>query len=153
MTENVASDKILRDYVMKDQNKAEIFHSSGYGEAQNGEHIGTSSTGLSMAERKALEEKRQFIAKYNNSGMFSEGFSNRQRSVRKFNTSSNSGIRTDRVGDANGNVRGSYGRTEGMPGDSKVKKLGGTDGYTPFKTGSTPSSRPTSFASIKPSFK
>lgn len=160
MTENAASDKILRDYVMKDDKKAEIFHSSGYAEAQSGENIGTASTGLSMKERKAIEEKRQFVAKYGNSGMFSETFSNRRMASKKFdpnvnktgsNSFNSSGIRNDATGDANGNVRTSFGRSEGS--GPEVKKLGGTDGYTPIKTGPSPASRPSSVApSIKPKF-
>lgn len=109
-----ASDKILRDYVMKDEKKSEIFHSSGYAEAQSGKKIGTTAARLSMKERKAIEKRRQFVAKYNNSEMFSNTFSNRP----------------------------------------EVKKLGGTEGYTPFKTGPAPSSRrPSSITpSIKPKF-
>ena len=169
MQNNGSNNKILRDYVMKDDKKSEIFHSSGYAEAQSGENIGAASTGLSMAERKALEEKRQFVAKYNNSGMFSETFSNRK--AKKFDpnvnrTGSNSynnrddrsdRVRSDVIGDANGNIRTGYGRSEGNPGDS-ARKIGEANGYTPVKTGgaTTPGSapaRPTGFApSIKPKF-
>lgn len=167
MQNNASSDKILRDYVMKDDKKSEIFHSSGYAEAQNGANIGTASTGLSMAERKALEEKRQFVAKYNHSGMFSETFSNRK--AKKFdpnvnrtgsNSYNNRDDRADRVrsnttGDASGNVRTSYGRSERMPGSgSGVKQIGEAGGYTPIKTGGgSNSARPAGFTpSIKPKF-
>ncbi|MDO4967165.1 MAG: hypothetical protein Q4E70_00115 [Candidatus Saccharibacteria bacterium] len=139
--QNNSSNKILRDYVMKDDKKSEIFHSSGYTEAQNGENIGTASTGLSMAKRKALEEKRQFVAKYNNSGMFSETFSNRK--AKRFNpdvnkTGSNSfnnrddrldRVRINTTGDANGNVRTGFGRSENARG------IGEAGGYTPIKSG------------------
>ena len=160
MQNNGSSNKILRDYVMKDDKKSEIFHSSGYAEAQSGEKIGTASSGLSMAKRKALEEKRQFVQKYNNSGMLSESFSNRKM-TKRFNpevnkTGSNSfnnsvGIRNDVSGDAAGNTRISFGRSDGN--SPEVKKLGGTDGYTPFKTGNTGSVSSRSAGMMGPSFK
>ena len=153
--QNSSSDKILRDYVMKNDKKSEIFHSSGYAEAQNGDNIGTASTGLSMAERKALEEKRQFVSKYNQSGMLSEAFSNRKM-AKRFDpnvnkTGSNSfnhsaGIKNNTTGDASGNIRTGFGRSETARG------IGETSGYSPVKTGgsSTPS-RPS--GAMGPTFK
>ena len=134
MQNNNSSNKILRDYVMKNDKKSEIFHSSGYAEAQNGENIGTASTGLSMAERKALEEKRQFVAKYNTSRMFSETFSNRK--AKKFNLPDRRDqVRTNVTGDASGNVRVGFGRSAG-----NVRGIGEAGGYTPIKSGGGPSS-------------
>lgn len=165
--QNNSNDKILRDYVMKNDKKSEIFHSSGYAEAQNGSSIGTASTGLSMAERKALEKKRQFVAKYNTSEMLSETFSNRKMAKKfdpnvnktgssSFNNSS-AGIHSNTDGDASGNVRTSYGRSEdtrGIGGTSSAKGIGEAGGYTPFKTGGTPSgTKPSGISpSIRPKF-
>ena len=61
------NNKIARNFTMKADQRNDFFHSSGYGATQNSGNIGTASSGLSMAERKALEEKRQFVQKYGNS--------------------------------------------------------------------------------------
>ena len=61
------NNKIARNFTIKADQRNDFFHSSGYGATQNSGNIGTASSGLSMAERKALEEKRQFVQKYGNS--------------------------------------------------------------------------------------
>lgn len=61
------NNKIARNFTIKADQRNDFFHSSGYGATQNSGNIGTASSGLSMAERRALEEKRQFVQKYGNS--------------------------------------------------------------------------------------
>lgn len=61
------NNKIARNFTIKADQRNDFFHSSGYGATQNSGNIGTASSGLSMADRKALEEKRQFVQKYGNS--------------------------------------------------------------------------------------
>ena len=58
------NNKIARNFTIKADQRNDFFHSSGYGATQNSGNIGTASSGLSMADRKALEEKRQFVQKY-----------------------------------------------------------------------------------------
>ena len=62
--------KLVREFAMKHDEKKDFFHSSAYGTAQNEGNIGSASTGLTMDERKAIEEKRKFVKKYNNSKIF-----------------------------------------------------------------------------------
>ena len=167
--------KLAREFAMKDDKKEEFFHSSSYGTAQNSGNIGTAGVSMTMEERKAIEAKRKFVQKYNNSKIFESTFG--LRHAKKFtprtegganalfdSTAERSGTRTNASGDAEGNVRTSYGRTSGddtvgiggnigKPGE----KTGGS-GYTPFKTGgSSAPSRPSPAAgfraNIKPNFK
>ena len=163
-----SGDKFVRDIAMKHDKKDEFFHSSSYGSAQNGGNIGTASTGLTMEERKAIEEKRKYVTKYNESQLFSGTFS--LRHAKKYNPNAQNTPaqiahnRENTTGDASGNVRQSFGRTTGgdeigIGNSATAKKPGEASGYTPFKSSSAPSapSRPSPAASfsanIKPSFK
>ncbi len=54
-------------YVMKDDRKEDIFHSSAYGVSQNGSNMGTAST-VSFSARQALTpSNRQFVRGFNES--------------------------------------------------------------------------------------
>ena len=172
--QNLASkdNKLVREFAMKNDKKDEFFHSSSYGSAQNAGGIGTAAVGMTMEERKAIEAKRKFVQKYNNSKIFESTLG--LRHAKKFTPRTEGGAnslfdsnaertanRVNTTGDAEGNVRTSYGRTSGdtvgiggMTG--KPGERTGGSGYTPFKTGGPASSRPTSpnfSAGIKPSFK
>ena len=165
--------KLAREFAMKNDKKDEFFHSSAYGSSQNEGNIGTASTGLTMEERKAIEEQRKFVKKYNNSKIFESTFN--LRHAKKFVPRTEGGEnalfdnrqhnRENVIGDANGNVRTSYGRTAGS-GDANAIGIGGmagkpgerkVGGFTPYKTGggSAPArpSGPSFSAGIKPSFK
>jgi hypothetical protein len=165
--------KLARKFAMKNDKKDEFFHSSAYGSSQNEGSIGTASTGLTMAERKAIEEKRKFVQKYNNSKIFESTYN--LRHAKKFIPRTEGGEnalfdnrqhnRENVFGDASGNVRTSYGRTPGS-GDNNAIGIGGMagkpgertgGGYTPYKTSSAPApsrpSGPSFSAGIKPSFK
>lgn len=167
--------KLVREFAMKNDKKSEIFHSNTYALAQNGNNIGTASTGMTMAERKAIEEKRKFVQKYNNSKIFESTFG--LRHAKKFVPRTEGGKnalfdsssvertsnRTNTAGDADGNVRTSFGRTSsgdiiGIGGGSGKPGERSSGGYTPFKTGGSAPSRPSGpaagfSANIKPSFK
>ena len=65
---------IFSKYVMKDENKSEVFHSSAYGQAQNGEGLGSAST-ESFEARRSQDQNRQFIQGYNNSKVMGSAFS------------------------------------------------------------------------------
>ena len=173
--QNLASkdNKLVREFAMKNDKKDEFFHSSAYGTAQNAGNIGSASTGMTMAERKRIEERRKFVQKYNTSALFEETLN--VRHANKVATADSAQpveetfeVRTHNrenvVGDANGNVRTSYGRTPGNGtigiggGVGKPGERSGSSGYTPFKTGgpsapSRPSPAAGFRADIKPSFK
>ena len=55
-------------YVMKDDKKEDIFHSSAYGVSQNGQGIGVSST-ESFETRQKIDNNRHFVQGYKDSGM------------------------------------------------------------------------------------
>ena len=61
-------------YVMKDK-KEDIFHSSAYGKAQNGEVIGVAST-ESFDERMKVEQNRQVVQGYNDSAIVNGTYKN-----------------------------------------------------------------------------
>ena len=157
--------KLVREFTLKNDKKDEYFHSTTYASAQNGGNIGTSSTGLTMDERKAIEEKRKFVKKYNNSKIFESTYS--LRHAKKYVP------RTEGGENALFDSRAGYGRSAGSgPSQESVaevvgiggglrgkpgERMGGS-GYTPFKTGgasapSRPSPAASFGSSIKPSFK
>ena len=162
-----SDNKLVREFATKNAKKDEFFHSSSYGTAQNAGNIGTASTGLTMEERKAIEAKRKFVQKYNNSKIFSSTFGIRH--AKKFvprteggenalydQTIERTANRTNTSGDADGNVRQSYGRSAGEIGGKPGEKSGNS--YTPFGTSSSPApSKPSPAAgfsaNIKPKFR
>ena len=170
--QNLASkdNKLVREFAMRNDKKDEFFHSSSYGSAQNEGNIGTASVGMTMEERKAIEEKRKYVQKYNNSKIFESTLG--LRHAKKFTprtegganalfnaNAERTGSRVNTSGGAEGNVRQSYGRSTG-----DVVGIGGastgdrSSGYTPYKTGggsapSRPSAAAGFSANIKPSFK
>ena len=130
--------------------KDDFFHSTSYGSAQNEGNIGTASTGLTMAEREAIDAKRKFVQKYNESSLVGETFS--LRHAKAYNPDAEVAApapikhnRTNVEGDANGNVRTGFGRISDNDnnvigiGGRGAKKPGERSGYTPFKSGSAPS--------------
>ena len=61
-------EKIAIDYAMKHVDKGEVFHSSGYAQAQSGGNMGTAAgADASFAARQALEQQRKYIQGYRNS--------------------------------------------------------------------------------------
>lgn len=167
-----SDNKLVRNFATKNDKKEEFFHSSSYGMAQNAGNIGTASTGLTMEERKAIEAKRKFVQKYNNSKIFESTFA--LRHAKKFIPRTEGGEnalydqtkteadvertanRVNITGDAEGNVRQSYGRSAGDIGGKPGEKSGNS--YTPFSTGSAPKPAKPSpaagfSANIKPNFR
>ncbi len=65
-------------YVMKNDKKEDVFHSSAYGKAQNGGSMGASST-QSFAERKAVHENRKIVGGYSKSGILGQAAANGPR--------------------------------------------------------------------------
>ena len=65
---------IFSKYVMKDEDKSEVFHSSAYGQSQNGSSMGAAST-ESFETRRNLDHNRQFIRGFNDSKIAASTFS------------------------------------------------------------------------------
>ncbi len=55
----------LLKYMMKNEAKSEVFHSSGYARAQNGGNMGA-TTAESFSQRQSIEERRKFIQGFRN---------------------------------------------------------------------------------------
>ena len=148
----IDDNKLQRKFDVEKAEKSEIFHSNGAAEAQN-KGIGTASVGLTMAERKAIEEKRKFVQKYNNSKIFSStyGLRHAKKYVPRTEGGANalfdsgSSLKQNVDGDAHGNVRGSFGRSEGNS-EATRPKIGFSDPVNPTKPSSAPVSRPKPFS-------
>ena len=127
----VKDNKFLRDFDVEKAEKSEIFHSNGAAKVGN-KGLGTMSVELTMAERKAIEEKRKLVQKYNNSKIFSStwGLRHAKKYVPRTEGGANalygSNLSKNEEGDASGNVRTNYGRTPGN-GDDKGGKYQFTD--------------------------
>ena len=63
------------------EKKRDIFHSSGYGKAQSGDKIGTTSS-ESFNERLKVDKNRQLIKRYNDSRVAAQRFNNSARAGR-----------------------------------------------------------------------
>ena len=64
----MAGEKIIINRVMKEQNKAEVFHTSGYAQAQSGAGMGAvGASKVDLAKREAFDQQRKLIQGYRNS--------------------------------------------------------------------------------------
>lgn len=60
-------EKIAIDYAMKGVKKQDVFHSSGYAQAQNGGNMGAAAgDAASFAARQAMEQHRKYVRGYKN---------------------------------------------------------------------------------------
>lgn len=149
------NNKIARNFTIKADQRNDFFHSSGYGATQNSGNIGTASSGLSMAERKALEEKRQFVQKYGNSKLvgstlnlrhsqsYDPASTNSASASADFSATSSS---SNTVGSATGaTIKTAAGTPAGVGGSVPAASVGSTNnaigiggannGYSPYRTG------------------
>lgn len=149
------NNKIARNFTIKADQRNDFFHSSGYGATQNSGNIGTASSGLSMAERKALEEKRQFVQKYGNSKLvgstlnlrhsqaYDPTSANSASTSANFSTTSSS---SNTVGSATGaTIKTTAGMPVGVGGSGSATSVGSANnavgiggannGYSPYRTG------------------
>lgn len=149
------NNKIARNFTIKADQRNDFFHSSGYGATQNSGNIGTASSGLSMAERKALEEKRQFVQKYGNSKLvgstlnlrhsqsYNPASANSATASANFSTTSSS---SNTVGSATGaTIKTTVGTPVGVGGSVSATSIGSANnavgiggannGYSPYRTG------------------
>ena len=158
------NNKIARNFTIKADQRNDFFHSSGYGATQNSGNIGTASSGLSMAERRALEEKRQFVQKYGNSKLVGSTLNLRHSqsydptsansaptSANFSATSSSPNVTSSATGAA---AKTTAGTPAGVSGSGSATSVGGTNnavgigvtnnaigiggannGYSPYRTG------------------
>ncbi len=158
------NNKIARNFTIKADQRNDFFHSSGYGATQNSGNIGTASSGLSMADRKALEEKRQFVQKYGNSKLVGSTLNLRHSqaydptSANSAPTSANfsaTSSSSNAVGSATGaTIKTAAGTPAGVGGSVPATSVGGANnavgiggtnnavgiggannGYSPYRTG------------------
>lgn len=149
------NNKIARNFTIKADQRNDFFHSSGYGATQNSGNIGTASSGLSMSERKALEEKRQFVQKYGNSKLVGSTLNLRHSqsydptsansaptSANFSATSSSPNVTSSATGAA---AKTTAGTPAGVDGSGSATSVGGANnavgiggannGYSPYRTG------------------
>ena len=149
------NNKIARNFTIKADQRNDFFHSSGYGATQNSGNIGTASSGLSMAERRALEEKRQFVQKYGNSKLVGSTLNLRHSqsydptsansaptSANFSATSSSPNVTSSATGAA---AKTTAGTPAGVSGSGSATSVGGANnavgigsannGYSPYRTG------------------
>ena len=149
------NNKIARNFTIKADQRNDFFHSSGYGATQNSGNIGTASSGLSMAERRALEEKRQFVQKYGNSKLVGSTLNLRHSqsydptsansaptSANFSATSSSPNVTSSATGAA---AKTTAGTPAGVDGSGSATSVGGANnavgiggannGYSPYRTG------------------
>lgn len=148
------NNKIARNFTIKADQRNDFFHSSGYGATQNSGNIGTASSGLSMAERKALEEKRQFVQKYGNSKLvgstlnlrhsqaYDPASANSAPASANFSATSSSPNATS---SATGAAETTASTPAGVSGSGSATSVGGANnavgivsannGYSPYRTG------------------
>lgn len=149
------NNKIARNFTIKADQRNDFFHSSGYGATQNSGNIGTASSGLSMADRKALEEKRQFVQKYGNSKLvgstlnlrhshsYDPASANSTTASANFSTTSSSPNATSSATGAA--AKTTAGTPAGVSGSGSATSVGGANnavgigsannGYSPYRTG------------------
>lgn len=149
------NNKIARNFTIKADQRNDFFHSSGYGATQNSGNIGTASSGLSMAERKALEEKRQFVQKYGNSKLvgstlnlrhsqsYDPASANSAPASANFSTTSSSPNATSSATGAA--VKTTAGTPAGVGSSVSARSVGSANnavgiggannGYSPYRTG------------------
>jgi hypothetical protein len=164
--QSLNNNKIARNFTIKEDQRDDFFHSSGYGAAQNSGNIGTASTGLTMSERKNIEEKRQFVKKYNNSQIFSSTLNLRHSKpyVPTNSSSSSNSNYTNTGGEytatASSNTATPPANTRPITRDlaGSGNGIGSSNSFTPYRTGGSAAAgapRPSrSFTpNIKPNFK
>lgn len=164
--QSLNNNKIARNFTIKEDQRDDFFHSSGYGAAQNSGNIGTASTGLTMSERKNIEEKRQFVKKYNNSQIFSSTLNLRHsKPYVPANSSSSSNSNYTNTGgeytaSASSSAAAPSANTRSNTRDfaGSGNSIGSSKSFTPYRTGGSATSgvpRPSrSFTpNIKPNFK
>lgn len=75
---------LARSFSVRDEDRDNFFHSSGYAGAQNEGRIGAASRGMTVEERQELSENRKFIRGYENASLAAQVASARERNISMF---------------------------------------------------------------------
>lgn len=75
---------LARSFSVRDEDRDDFFHSSGYAGAQNEGRIGAASRGMTVEERQELSENRKFIRGYENASLAAQVASARERNISMF---------------------------------------------------------------------
>lgn len=123
--------ELARSFSLRDNNRDEFFHSSGYADAQNSGKIGAASLGKTVAERQDLNESRRFVRGYENAGLNSQISITRERTRGIFDrerTTTGDILGNNGAQSADGSERRiGEGGTRSM--DTGIKNTGETGGY------------------------
>lgn len=94
--------ELARSFSLRDDNREEFFHSSGYAEGQNSSKIGTASFGKTVAERQNLNENRRFVRGYENASLSSQIAITQERTRGAFEREQRMGADSATIGTATG---------------------------------------------------
>ena len=75
---------LARSFSVRDEDRDDFFHSSGYAGAQNEGRIGAASHGMTVEERQELSENRKFVRGYENASLAAQVASARERNISMF---------------------------------------------------------------------
>ena len=83
---------LARSFSVRDEDRDDFFHSSGYAGAQNEGRIGAASRGMTVEERQDLAENRKFVRGYENASLAAQVASARERNIAMFERERGAGI-------------------------------------------------------------
>lgn len=124
--------ELARSFSLRDNNRDEFFHSSGYADAQNSGKIGAASLGKTVAERQDLNESRRFVRGYENAGLNSQISITRERTRGIFDrerTATGDILGNNDAQSADGSERRLGEGGTGRSMDTGTKNTGETGGY------------------------
>lgn len=75
---------LARSFSVRDEDRDNFFHSSGYAETQNEGRIGAASRGMTVEEHQELSENRKFVRGYENASLAAQVASARERNISMF---------------------------------------------------------------------
>lgn len=75
---------LARSFSVRDEDRDDFFHSSGYAGAQNEGRIGAASRGMTVEERQELSVNRKFVRGYENASLAAQVASARERNISLF---------------------------------------------------------------------
>ena len=75
---------LARSFSVRDEDRDDFFHSSGYAGAENEGRIGAASRGMTVEERQELSENRKFVRGYENASLAAQVASARERNISMF---------------------------------------------------------------------
>lgn len=120
---------LARSFSVRDEDRDDFFHSSGYAGAQNEGRIGAASRGMTVEERQELSENRKFVRGYENASLAAQVASARERNISMFERG--------RGAENGGNGFSAGGNSAGSISDpGSPRGMSGTSGLSGVNTGS-----------------